>query len=831
MAERIMWDKYEAVILHDAAISVHTQKEPRAKIVKQVSESLRQMAINRGVQIDDVYRNINGVSMQLRGMEAIIYDMDSKLKAHSKLFVEIAQLYNNNRREYDALLKNAYQMVRSQNMEEVATVNQTNEKSSGSNKNSFVNWLNNNNPKLSPSVIITAFDEVSEYAVSRKLSKMSIWGIQTVRDYTFMRTALERNRLFKVLHKKAAQIFEKSWRYYATFLETLSNTEIECPTKKEADESVDSPAVTNAASITTSEAKSQSDFSLDAFYRWLSEDEKMAPATCRGYTSSLKTISEYAVKNGWLTVIIYKIANEEELRETVALLRGINDYVNFNEQQHNRFSAAIRKYLIFRTGSDVRPGRRPQKHNATAGNDKSKYFNDIVGLLKKKYKFGFRFNSAIEIIRFRQFAEIEGVALPENDWALKDEIQKAGFVVEDKVYVVDDEIAQEFIGIITGIANEGHYVIFYEALQESQTEWLMEHHIVSTDVLKELLSHNSDRFYIGRNFMTLGERMTEVEAVAYELKRVWGENSLLDFSAMSSRLPMIPLDRIKHAISYSTDFVWNSEETYAFLDRVIISDAEKNAIIEFVQNTCENVGYASLSDIPMGAIAEVNYELSNTALYNAIYNKVLLGKFYLNGKILTATESTISAVSLVKAYCANKNECTFDELADRVVELTGGTNRQYAFEAAYDTMVRVDANRFVADQYVNFEIDTIDALLDEFVKDDFISIKGIATFALFPFCGQSWNYYLLESFCYRFSKKYSLHVMNFNDKNAGIISKKSCHLNYKEMLAIVISQADIPLTVESAGAYLFSSGYMAKRKYGDMNTILQRAKELRERND
>lgn len=207
--------------------------------------------------------------------------------------------------------------------------------------------------------------------------------------------------------------------------------------------------------------------------------------------------------------------------------------------------------------------------------------------------------------------------------------------------------------------------------------------------------------------------------------------------------------------------------------------------MEFVQSTCELVGYASLSDIPLGAIAEVNYELSNTALSNAIYNKVLLGKFYLNGKILTLTESTISAVSIVKAYCANKSECSFDELAERVVELTGGTNRQYAFEAAYDTMVRIDANRFVAERHVNFEIDTIDALLDDLVTDDFIAIKGIATFALFPFCGQSWNYYLLESFCYRFSKKYRLEVTNFNDKNAGVIAKKTCNLKIKRCLPLL----------------------------------------------
>ena len=700
------------------------------------------------------------------------------------------------------------------------------------NKALFLQWLLDNNVKKPvPSLIISAFDEASDFAVSRKLSKMSVWEICTVRDYTFMRTAVEKNRLFKILHKNAAQIFEKSWRYYSVFLESINRAEVSHPTTGETAVSALEPVAISESRVIIDNSVPAKDYSLEAFYRWLSEEEKMAPASCRGYSSSVRSISDYAVENNWLKKTIYEISDEEELKESVATLRNNEAYVDYNEQQHNRFSAAIHKYMIFRTGSDTRPRKRTKKYLATEGYKKSEYFDTIVALLKKKYKFGFRHNSPIEMIRFRQFAEIEGAVLPEDDELLKNEIQNAGFIVDDKVYVIDDEIAQELIDIVNNIYKQGHRVIFYEALQEYQAEWLTEHHIVSEDVLKELLSNNSNYFYIGRNFMTLGERFTEIEAIVSELKRIWGECLLLDFASMSERLPMIPLDRIKHAISCTTEFVWNSEETYALIDRVVISDVEQSAIIEFAQSTCETVGYASLSDVPLGAIAEVNYELSNTALYNAIYNKILLGKFYLNGKILTLTESTISAVSLVKAYCANKSECSFDELAERVIELTGGTNRQYAFEAAYDTMVRVDANRFVADRFVNFDIDAIDAILDNLITGDFIAIKGIATFAMFPFCGQSWNYYLLESFCYRFSKKYRLEVMNFNDKNAGIIAKKICKLKYREMLAVAASKADITLTTEAVGAYLFATGYMAKSKYAGLGNIVDQAKELRERND
>lgn len=444
------------------------------------------------------------------------------------------------------------------------------------NRMRFEQWLFSNDVKNPmPSYILAAFDEASEFATSRKLSKIAIWDICTVPDYTFMRTAIEKNRIFKILHKNAAQIFEKSWRYYAEFLETLGKTKIKLPTKEKTTKPIVSPVIISETPITTDKSEISKDFSLDAFYRWLSEEEKMAPASCRGYSSSVRSISEYAIEYNWLTKTIYEIADEEEFREAIVTLRNTEAYIEYNEQQHNRFSAAIHKYMIFRTGSDTRPRKRTKKYLATAGYKKSEYFDNIVALLKKKYKFGFRYNSPIETLRFRQFAEIESVVLPEDDELLKTEIQNAGFIVDDKVYVIDDEISQGVIDIVNDIVNQGHRIIFYEALQEHQVEWLTEHHIVSEDVLKELLSNNSDQFYIGRNFMTLGEKLTEIEAIVSELKRIWGDGLLLDFTSMSERLPMIPLDRIKRAISCTTEFVWNSEETYALVDHVIISDTER----------------------------------------------------------------------------------------------------------------------------------------------------------------------------------------------------------------------------------------------------------------
>ena len=98
---------------------------------------------------------------------------------------------------------------------------------------------------------------------------------------------------------------------------------------------------------------------------------------------------------------------------------------------------------------------------------------------------------------------------------------------------------------------------------------------------------------------------------------------------------------------------------------------------------------------------------------------------------------------------------------------------------------------------------------------------------MFPISGQNWNHYLLESYCYKFSRKYSLHVLNFNDKNAGIIAEKNFNMRYDEMVAAALAREDIELTPEVAGQYLFNTGYMAKSKYARLNEIVQRAKEIR----
>ena len=64
------WNEYEAVLLLEGFLAIEKNEENRANVVKRLSYDLRKMALCRGTEIDEFYRNENGISFQLRSMES-----------------------------------------------------------------------------------------------------------------------------------------------------------------------------------------------------------------------------------------------------------------------------------------------------------------------------------------------------------------------------------------------------------------------------------------------------------------------------------------------------------------------------------------------------------------------------------------------------------------------------------------------------------------------------------------------------------------------------------------------------------------------------------------
>ena len=88
MAIRIPWDDCEAAYLLYELIRVLNNEISRKEAIQLVSNTLRKRALKRGVEIDEVFRNINGITLQMSVMEYIYTDGKHGLKKPSmpKLF-------------------------------------------------------------------------------------------------------------------------------------------------------------------------------------------------------------------------------------------------------------------------------------------------------------------------------------------------------------------------------------------------------------------------------------------------------------------------------------------------------------------------------------------------------------------------------------------------------------------------------------------------------------------------------------------------------------------------------------------------------------------------
>lgn len=103
------WDKYEAVILLDALLQIKNGASKK-DVIKRVSTELRQKAVNQGFDIDEIFRNENGISFQLQSMDSA-YEQINKGKPATKLFSEIAEIYRTDNNYYLNILNEAKLMT------------------------------------------------------------------------------------------------------------------------------------------------------------------------------------------------------------------------------------------------------------------------------------------------------------------------------------------------------------------------------------------------------------------------------------------------------------------------------------------------------------------------------------------------------------------------------------------------------------------------------------------------------------------------------------------------------------------------------------------------
>lgn len=104
------WNKYETALLIDTYEKVSKGVVGRTDAVRQLSKRLRDGMTAMGVSISDTFRNENGISMQMSTIKNLLTDIDSTFGNPSHVFVDMCDLYINNRESFNKILGTASRM-------------------------------------------------------------------------------------------------------------------------------------------------------------------------------------------------------------------------------------------------------------------------------------------------------------------------------------------------------------------------------------------------------------------------------------------------------------------------------------------------------------------------------------------------------------------------------------------------------------------------------------------------------------------------------------------------------------------------------------------------
>lgn len=215
MSERVGWDQYETALLIEACLLESSKAMPKTDLVHTLSKNLRNRATRNGRTIDELFRNENGISLQMTKMNYLLTDGTKGLPGASKFFAEMATLWKTDKVAFNKILAAAKEQISGERVKlEVMK----------SNKEKFQEWLREQDKlKLSPEHIISTIEEASKYALSHSVSKVAFFDIDDPKAFSAACTKLLSQRIFRLMHKQTAQNLDKCQGYYKSFL-----GEIEC---------------------------------------------------------------------------------------------------------------------------------------------------------------------------------------------------------------------------------------------------------------------------------------------------------------------------------------------------------------------------------------------------------------------------------------------------------------------------------------------------------------------------------------------------------------------------------------------------------------------------
>jgi hypothetical protein len=845
MPRQVPFTEYEAALLLDAYLKTLSGEKGRMESVRDCSMQLRQMALNAGSEIDDICRNVNGISFQMASMESA-YQGHTIMKPATRLFTEIVLLYRNDVARYQQLLKEAKGMASAKidmDQSDAATT---------------VSFRHINSMAFSKPVSLSYFGEVKPESSWKGLYVDACKSL--LDDYPDIFTRLKAESLHgsgktwlvdaENLHLLAVPkqleegLFVETNRNAFDLVKNLKWLLDECSvdyenvvityTNKDGKKEASVPAP-----VTTSAFQKKQYYRQDKedFYRWLQNDQHMAEGTCRSYVSAIRSAEHFAEEHGLASRKLYT-CDPTVAKATADELFSNAEFIQYNNDQHNRFRAAITKLLAF-YGSNWSPVEastpRTFERSPLQTKETSIDVAPCKAILVEYFPKGYRLESALDMKRMRRYyEELTGKALDLNQAILETAIRNCGIVYDGRLYMpqnmLSDEMRDQILFFIERCFDEGRSAVYYEAVFREFSEKLLDHNIFNADMLKAYLTYYvSDQYYMGRSYLAKEYRddVDPIDEVRQCLKQY---DFPVQVDELCDSLSHITEERIRFILGSNGEFVRNSKGEYFHADSLELTKEELENIAAIIDSTIEEHEFISGNELYDAIQTKYPYTFEKNAVFSVIGWRDALkykfgDRFSFVGNIVSRAGTSLSMSDVFAEYGKGRQRFSIDEL-EQFAESIGTT---IYFDSLYTNAIRISHEWFTSKGGAKFSVKETDAVLDRFCDGDYIPLQDVKEFALFPESSFPWTEYLLEQYVAFYSEKFYLMHGNYNKNCAvGAIVRKTCRFDsFDDLVTDILAHNDVSLQKKKVLDYLAENGYIARRSYTNIETIMINARAMR----
>ena len=456
----------------------------------------------------------------------------------------------------------------------------------------------------------------------------------------------------------------------------------------------------------------------------------------------------------------------------------------------------------------------------------------FIKILAKEFPRGYRLGSSLEMKKFRRHYElINGVALDMEQEKAEFIIRKCGIVHDGRVYMpqtmLSDELKEKLFSFIDKSIAEGKTAIYFEALFREFSDEFLDHNMYDADMLKTYIAHFAGgKYYIERSYLSK-ERRVAIEPIE-DVRICLKERGIpIQVEELCQILSHIPEDRIKLLLGSNGEFVRNSKGEYFHADSFSVTEEELENISSLLQTEIEKQEFISGNELYDIIRKKYPYIYEKNAVFSPIGWRDALkykmrDQFSFAGNVISKKDAELTMSDVFANFARERQSFTMTEL----LSFAENMGSSVYFDALYRNSARISQEQFINKANLHFRVKETDMILDRFCDGDYVPLSRINDFGIFPDASHTWTIFLLEQYLVNYSERYYLVHGGYNRNVVvgAMVKKKRTFESFDDLVIDILATSHVPLQKKAALNFLADSGYIARRTYTNIESLLINAR-------